>query len=97
MMRINFASLYSVRMASYNSAEIELSNKPEIVTRNKQIATVSDILSEIILLAIPLLTEQKFQCLETDERAMTPESLNSSTKVTASKQVLRYLLSKFQT
>ena len=45
-------------MASYKSAEIELSNKPEIVTRNRQIATVSDILSEIILLAIPLLSEQ---------------------------------------
>ena len=58
-------------MASYKSAEIELINKPEIVTRNKQIATVSDILSEIILLAIPLLSEQKFQCLESDERAMT--------------------------
>ena len=58
-------------MASYKSAEIELSNKPEIVTRNRQIATVSDILSEIILLAIPLLSEQKFQCLESDERAMT--------------------------
>ena len=49
-------------MASHKSAEIELSNKPEIVTRNKQIATVSDILSEIILLAIPLLRKQKFQC-----------------------------------
>lgn len=49
----------------------ELSNKPEIVTRNKQIATVSDFLSEIILLATPLLREQKFQCLGTDERAMT--------------------------
>lgn len=58
-------------MASYKSAEIELSNKPEIVRRNKQIATVSDILSEIILLAIPLLSEQKFQCLESDDRAMT--------------------------
>ena len=87
-------------MASYKSAEIELSNKPEIVTRNIQIATVSDILlSEIILLAIPLLREQKFQraCNDSSVQSFNPESPNSSTKVTASKQVLVYLLTKFQT
>lgn len=87
-------------MANYKSAEIELSNKPEIVTRNIQIATVSDILlSEIILFAIPLLREQKFKwaCNDSSVQSFNPESLSSSMKVTASKQVLVYLLTKFQT
>lgn len=106
MVRINFASLYSVRMASYKFAEIELSNKPEIVTRNKQMVTVSDILSEIILLAIPLLREQTpevpvfrdwWACNDSSVQSFNAESPNSSTKVTASKQVLGYLLTKFQT
>jgi len=60
-------------MASYKSAEIELSNKPEIVTRNKQIATVSDILSEIILLATPVpVFRDWWACNDSAVRALTP-------------------------